>query len=45
MSVRENIKTEAIEQKTRFKTDWLVWSELGQGITRPDIMAKIKILG
>jgi hypothetical protein len=45
MPVRENIKTEAIEQKTRFKTGWLVWSELGQGITRPDIMAKIKILG
>jgi hypothetical protein len=45
MPVRENLKTEAIEQKTRFKTGWLVWSELGQGITRPDILAKIKILG
>jgi len=43
--VRENLKTEAIEQKTRFKTGWLVWSELGQGITRPDILAKIKVLG
>jgi len=31
MPVRENLKTEAIEQKTRFKTGWLVWSELGQG--------------
>ncbi|MGC8730655.1 MAG: HK97-fold major capsid protein [Halothiobacillaceae bacterium] len=45
LPVRENLKTEAIEQKTRFKTGWLVWSELGQGITRPDILAKIKILG
>lgn len=45
MPVRENLKTEAIEQKTRFKPGWLVWSEQGQGITRPDIMAKIKILG
>ena len=45
MPVRESLKTEAIEQKTRFKTGWLVWSELGQGITRPDILAKIKILG
>jgi hypothetical protein len=24
---------------------WLVWSELGQGVTRPDILTKIKILG
>lgn len=44
MPIRESLKTEAIEQKTRFKTGWLVWSELGQGITRPEILAKIKIL-
>lgn len=44
MPIRESLKTEAIEQKTRFKTGWLVWTELGQGVTRPDIMAKIKIL-
>lgn len=44
MPEREPLKTEAIEQKTRFKTGWLVWSELGQGVTRPDIIAKIKIL-
>ncbi len=44
MPIRETLKTEAIEQKTRFKTGWLVWTELGQGVTRPDIMAKIKIL-
>jgi len=44
MPIREALKTEAIEQKTRFKTGWLVWMELGQGITRPEILAKIKIL-
>ncbi len=44
MPVRESLKTEAIEQKTRFKTGWLVWSEVGQGVTRPDITAKIQIL-
>ena len=44
MPIRESLKTEAIEQKTRFKTGWLVWTELGQGITRPEILAKIRIL-
>ena len=44
MPVRENLKTESIDQKTRFKTGWLVWSEIGQGITRPDVMAKIKLV-
>jgi hypothetical protein len=43
MPIRETLKTEAIEQKTRFKTGWLVWSELGQGITRPEILAKIVV--
>jgi hypothetical protein len=44
MPVRESLNTEAIEQKTRFKTGWLVWSEIGQGVTRPEILAKIRIL-
>ncbi len=44
MPIRESLKTEAIEQKTRFKTGWLVWTELGQGVTRPEILAKIRIL-
>lgn len=44
MPVREPLKTEAVEYKTRFKTGWLVWAELGQGVTRPDILAKIKIM-
>ena len=44
MPVRANLKTESIDQKTRFKTGWLVWSEIGQGITRHDIMAKVKLV-
>lgn len=43
MPVREALKSEAIEQKTRFKTGWLLWAELGQGVTRPDILVKIKL--
>ena len=43
MPVRENLKIEPIQQKTRFRTGWLVWSELGHGVTRPDLMAKIRL--
>ena len=43
MPIREPLKSEAIDYKTRFKTGWLVWSELGQGVTRPDILVKIKL--
>jgi len=45
MPIREPLKTEAIDHKERFKTGWLVWSELGQGLVRPDILVKIKLLG
>jgi hypothetical protein len=45
LPVRETLRTESIEQKTKFKTGWLIWSEQGQGITRPEILAKIKLLG
>ena len=43
MPVREKLKAESIDQKTRFKTGWLVWSEIGQGITRPDVLARVKL--
>lgn len=43
MPIRESLTTEAIDQKLRFKTGWLVWSELGQGVTRPDVLVKIKL--
>ncbi len=45
LPTRETVKTEAIEQKTRFKTGWLVWAELGHGITRPEVLTKIRIAG
>ncbi len=45
LPVRGTLKTEAIEQKMKFKTGWLIWSEQGQGVTRPEILAKIKLLG
>ncbi len=43
LPVREKLKSESVEKKTRFKTGWLLWSEIGQGVTRPDIMARIKL--
>lgn len=45
MPIRETLTTESIEVKTQFKTGWLVWMELGQGVTRPEILVKIRILG
>ncbi|CAM2066725.1 hypothetical protein SCOR_15200 [Sulfidibacter corallicola] len=45
MPVREKLMVDSIEQKGRFKTGWLVWQELGQGITRPDLLAKIRLQG
>lgn len=43
MPIREKLQSESIDLKTRFKTGWLLWSEIGQGVTRPDILAKIKL--
>jgi len=43
LPVREKLKAESVEKKTRFKTGWLLWSEIGQGVTRPDIMARVKL--
>jgi len=43
MPIREAVKAESVDRKTKFKTGWLVWTELGMGVTRPDILAKIVI--
>jgi hypothetical protein len=43
MPVREPLTSEAIDKKLKFKTGWLIWSELGMGVTRPDIIAKVVI--
>ena len=33
MPIREPLTAEAIDKKLKFKTGWLIWSELGQGVT------------
>jgi hypothetical protein len=38
------LQSDALEEKTRFKVGWLVWQEIGHGVLRPDITAKIRIL-
>jgi hypothetical protein len=38
------LQADALEEKTRFKVGWLVWQEIGHGVLRPDITAKIKIV-
>ena len=43
MPIRETLKSESIQKQLRFKTGWLIWSELGQGITRSDILVKVNI--
>ena len=44
MPIRETLKSESVRKQLRFKTGWLIWSELGQGITRPDILSKVNVL-
>ena len=43
MPIRENLKSESIQKQLRFKTGWLIWSEIGQGITRSDILSRVTI--
>ena len=43
MPIRDPLAAEAVDKKLKFKTGWLIWSELGMGITRPDIVAKVVI--
>jgi len=38
------LQADALEEKTRFKVGWLVWQEIGHGVLRPDITAKIRIV-
>jgi hypothetical protein len=42
-AVREKLTTDTIEAKKRFKTGWLAWMEVAQGVTRPDLLAKVTI--
>ena len=38
------LQADALEEKTRFKVGWLVWQEIGHGVLRPDLTAKIRIV-
>lgn len=43
MPVKEKVQVEPVDATTRFKTGWLVWEEIGFGVTRPDLCYKISI--
>lgn len=45
MPVEEMLQTKPFEKPTKFKVGWLSWAKLGQGITRPELLAKIKLQG
>ena len=43
MPVREAVHVDSVDRKTKFKTGWLIRPELGMGVTRPDVYAKIRL--
>lgn len=45
LPIREKLKVEVIENKTKFKVAFLSWQEVGHGITRPDLICKIRLRG
>lgn len=42
--IRQGLTTETINEAKLFKTGWLAWMEVGHGVTRPDLITKVKIL-
>ena len=42
-AIRQALSTESVYKALKFKTGWLVWMECAQGVTRPEILAKIVI--
>jgi len=42
-AIRQKLTTEVINETKRFKTGWLAWMEVAQGITRSDLLAKVTI--
>jgi len=42
-AIRQKLTTETINETKRFKTGWLAWMEVAQGITRSDLLAKVTI--
>lgn len=45
LPVKEKLRVETIEEKTKFKVAFLAWQEIGHGITRPDLICKIRLQG
>jgi hypothetical protein len=45
MAIRTPIAVEPDNRPSEFKVSWVVWMELALGVLRPDLLAKIKILG
>jgi len=44
-AVRTQIAVEADNRPSEFKVGWVVWMEVAHGVLRPDLIAKVKILG
>jgi len=42
-AIRQALTTESVYKALKFKTGWLVWMECAQGVTRPEILAKVVI--
>jgi len=45
MAVRTPIAVEPDNRPSEFKVSWVVWMEVALGVLRPDMLAKVKILG
>jgi len=45
MAIRTPIAVEPDNRPSEFKVSWVVWMELALGVLRPDLLAKVKILG
>lgn len=41
--VRMKLTAEPYAEQLKFKTGWVVWMEIGQGVTRPDLLSKVAI--
>jgi len=45
LAVRTPIAVEPDNRPSEFKVSWVVWMEVAIGVLRPDLLAKVKILG
>ncbi len=45
LAVRTPIAVEPDNRPSEFKVSWVVWMEVALGVLRPDMLAKVKILG